>query len=93
VRRSNLSAIGDCFVPRSDISFEVLEKTFLDNYISRYVERWSEIFQSSRVTKSRKPMTFVTKPTFPHLVSLVRSMLESIKLNNLNKQGEYLPWL
>jgi len=25
--------MGDCFVPRSDISFGLLEKTFLDSYI------------------------------------------------------------
>jgi len=35
-RRSNLSAIGDCFVPRSEVSFEILEKTFLDNYIRNF---------------------------------------------------------
>jgi hypothetical protein len=26
--------MGDCFVPRSDISFGLLEKTFLDSYIT-----------------------------------------------------------
>jgi hypothetical protein len=26
--------MGDCFVPRSDISFGLLEKTFLDSYTS-----------------------------------------------------------
>jgi hypothetical protein len=25
--------MGDCFVPRSDISFGLLEKTFLDSYM------------------------------------------------------------
>jgi hypothetical protein len=27
--------MGDCFVPRSDISFGILEKTFLDSYTRR----------------------------------------------------------
>jgi hypothetical protein len=28
--------MGDCFVPRSDISFGLLEKTFLDSYSEAY---------------------------------------------------------
>jgi hypothetical protein len=34
--------MGDCFVPRSDISFGLLEKTFLDSYTERFTpdEAW-----------------------------------------------------
>jgi methylated-DNA-[protein]-cysteine S-methyltransferase len=29
--------MGDCFVPRSDISFGLLKKTFLDSYIAMQI--------------------------------------------------------
>jgi len=54
LRRSNLSAIGDCFVPRSDISFEVLEKTFFDNYFDNVTLRLKPKFQTTKERRSTK---------------------------------------
>jgi hypothetical protein len=51
--------MGDCFVPRSDISFGLLEKTFLDSYTLLTKERLPNSPYAERPEGFRKSTLFL----------------------------------